>query len=185
MVSKKVQKFIEEYIEFMEQKNWQIIYIDIDSDICGEFTKLMLDLHIDPLVNMLEIPDDFLRCQKGVTGFAIPPQVTSIRNNAFFRTGLRFIDIPENITQICSSAFEDCEDLETVILPKTIKQIQHYAFSGCTHLKTIKCNGTMAEFMSGLVVSSVAFENCKTHTIHCSDGDLTELNGNIYSLEEL
>lgn len=40
-------------------------------------------------------------------------------------------------------AFEDCKNIETVILPESLKRIDTYAFRNCTNLKTIDLPGSI------------------------------------------
>ena len=58
------------------------------------------------------------------------------------------------VKKICSEAFKDCEDLETVKLSSNIEAIEDGAFSGCNNLKTI-------ELPEGLIkLESLSFCEC-------------------------
>lgn len=179
-INNSVENFIREYIDFIEQDNWTIIYIDIDPMITGAFTKVMLDAGINPLNGMTEIPEDFLRGQKDVTEFTIPDNISRIGNNAFFNCGLKQVNIPNSCYQLGVGCFERNQDLEYVKLPTTLEKIEHFVFSDCPNLKTIECEGTRKQFMDGLMISVTAFADCSTHIIHCSDGDLIEKSGSLY-----
>lgn len=49
-------------------------------------------------------------------------------------TALTSIIIPEGVTRIDDSAFEDCNLLHTVFLPSTLTEVGDYAFDGCHSL---------------------------------------------------
>ena len=51
------------------------------------------------------------------------------------------VTIPEGVTTIYPSAFEDCENLETVVLPETLIEIDANAFRNCPKLKDVKLPG--------------------------------------------
>ncbi len=66
---------------------------------------------------------------------------------------------------ICDSAFEDCENLHTIILPKSIKKIGEHAFKGCSSLNNILIPKSVVS------ISNYAFADCKSLislTILCS-----------------
>ncbi|OYP62124.1 leucine-rich repeat domain-containing protein [Prevotella sp. P2-180] len=46
--------------------------------------------------------------------------------------------IPDNITTIIGGAFENCNDLSSIIIPNSVKTIGRYAFKKCSGLKSIK-----------------------------------------------
>ena len=48
------------------------------------------------------------------------------------------VNIPECIMQIGEHAFENCIQLEEIIIPSNIKIIEEFAFSGCKNLKRVK-----------------------------------------------
>ncbi len=52
---------------------------------------------------------------------------------------VRMLTFPEDMTimQIGEKAFEDCEDLEIIVIPKSVTTIDKRAFDGCTKLKAI------------------------------------------------
>ena len=47
--------------------------------------------------------------------------------------------IPNNITQIHASIFQNCNQLTSIVIPESIKMIQEEAFAECLHLKEIHC----------------------------------------------
>jgi hypothetical protein len=68
------------------------------------------------------------------------------------------IKIPTGVSEIGSSAFNDCKNLASVILPNGLKYINSTAFNGCYALNTI----TLPEGLLGL--GSQVFNNCSSLT---------------------
>lgn len=59
----------------------------------------------------------------------LPPNISSIGEGAFGRTGFERIDIPEGISSIGKEAFARCNNLIRVSLPSTMQTIGNYAFA--------------------------------------------------------
>lgn len=72
-----------------------------------------------------------------LTGIIIPSTVTSIDQFAFAQTGITEITIPENITELASSAFESCPSLLKVDIKGSIKEISNNTFQDCASLESI------------------------------------------------
>lgn len=109
--------------------------------------------------------------------------VTSIAPYAFSPSidsssgGLTFVDIPNTVTEIGYSAFEDCRNLESVIIPNSVTSIDFRAFDTCTSLASIvipnsvatieeetfrRCYGLTSVVIGNSVTSIAAraFESC-------------------------
>lgn len=164
-----MKQFIEEYVEFIEQNKWEIIYIDLDVDITGMFTKTMLDAGIDPLVNMNKIPENFLRHQK-VGSFKVPPHIKSIEYAAFMDTDISMIVLPEGVVEIGDCVFDSCKNLTEVHLPSSLRFIGEFAFSDCPKLKHVYYIGTITEFQNTVAYHTNIFQDAPINYIECSDG---------------
>lgn len=64
------------------------------------------------------------------------------------------IRIPKGVTYINKNAFEECENLETVVLPKTLISIAGYAFWRCTSLESVTFNEGLR------IIGRNAFQSC-------------------------
>ena len=88
-----------------------------------------------------------------------------------------------NVTRIGQSAFQDCIDLESVIMPETIKSIQSGAFLSCVSLSNISLPSSIAD------IGNLAFQDCtKLNSIelpNCLKKIGTQAFYGCYSLESV
>lgn len=85
----------------------------------------------------------------GLTEFEIPETVVSIGTQAFASSKLRRIVIPPTVTTIGQGAFQNCPDLEEVVLPDGLRKIPPLMFSGCRSLKEIRIPGSVISIGKG------------------------------------
>ncbi len=105
--------------------------------------------------------------------------VTALSTGAFRDTGIKSITLPDSITKISSTAFEDCTNLKTfnftnsiteigncafegaglesVNLPASVTTIGYQAFEENENLKTVTVNGNA-------VIDNMAFKDCPALT---------------------
>ncbi|MBS7364320.1 MAG: leucine-rich repeat domain-containing protein [Paludibacteraceae bacterium] len=70
-----------------------------------------------------------------LTSISIPEGVTSIGASTFEDCGsLKSISIPEGLTNIGEHAFRFCRSLKSIDIPESVTSIGNYAFSGCSNL---------------------------------------------------
>ena len=92
---------------------------------------------------------------QGCKNTKIPNTVTNIGSSAFSGcTELNNIEIPNTVTNIENSAFYGCTGLTNVEIPSSIKKINNYTFSGCQNLKVILIPASVVE------IASDVFANC-------------------------
>ncbi|MBR3619404.1 MAG: leucine-rich repeat protein [Bacteroidaceae bacterium] len=103
------------------------------------------------LHNGLEYIGDnaFMGCSK-LEAVTIPHSVKSI-GDAFINSGLKEIDIPNNITSLSDYAFDRCDHLKSVTLSSTMTNIGTSAFRYCEELRTIKVKATTPPAMGDRV----------------------------------
>ena len=103
-----------------------------------------------------QIDDGVLTAYFGNGGeVIIPEEVTEIGTSAFQNcTALTKVTIPESVTTIGNSAFRGCTGLTEVTIPGSVTTIGGYAFCGCTSL-------TEVVFSEGLQkIWGCAFDGC-------------------------
>lgn len=75
---------------------------------------------------------------QGCQNTTIPNSVTSIGCSAFEDClGLTSISIPNSVTSIGNSAFRACSDLNSIAIPNSVTSIGWFAFSGCSELNDV------------------------------------------------
>ena len=91
--------------------------------------------------------------------YNIPNSVTSIGDSAFEDcTSLTSITIPNGVTSIGESAFEDCSSLISITIPDSVTEIGSGAFSGCTSLTNITIPDSVTS------IGDWAFSGCTSLT---------------------
>ena len=65
----------------------------------------------------------------------LPSTITSIKKNAFAKTGIKKVDIPNSVYSIEEDAFAYCNSLASVVVGKRVKSISKGAFYGSGSLK--------------------------------------------------
>ena len=177
MIRDKLKKFIENNIDLIENNQWEQLYkqlnansITAGSDYIGEFTKIMLDAGINPLKSMQRIPSCYLKGQY-IKSFTIPEHMVSIGPDAFSRTDLTSIVIPNNVTYIGLWAFAYCTDLTSVVISDSVTNIAAFVFYLCTKLKRVDYLGTKEQW-DRISKSSEWAKDSAVATIHCTDDDI-------------
>ena len=84
----------------------------------------------------------------------IPQRLTKIENETFQSCGLTFIEIPGNIKEIGSYAFNNCTSLVSVELPASLQRLGSGAFYNCVSLPSIEIPEGVKEIESG------TFDDC-------------------------
>ena len=65
----------------------------------------------------------------------LPSTVTNIKKNAFAKTGIKKVDIPNSVYSLGEDAFAYCNSLAQVVIGKRVKSIIKGAFYGSGSLK--------------------------------------------------
>jgi hypothetical protein len=86
----------------------------------------------------------------GITSVVIPNTVTKIGDTAFQnQTNLTSITLGTGIVEIGTSAFSGCSALTSISLPASIKTIGRAAFNGCTALTTVSIPASVTKITFG------------------------------------
>lgn len=98
--------------------------------------------------------------------------VTSIGRAFRYSVNLRSISLPEGITELESSAFDECHSLERIYLPNTLKRIGSNAFYNCFALTKLTIPESITE-----VVNNIGLEDSPLDTlfIKCPEIRFTNL----------
>ena len=79
-------------------------------------------------------------CNSDYEGVVVIPEgVTEIGESAFEEcTKINAITIPSSVTKIGTRAFEECTSLTSIVIPNSVMKIEAGTFSGCKSLTSIK-----------------------------------------------
>lgn len=78
--------------------------------------------------------------------YDFPPEIHSIGDFAFARTGLTDLVVPEGVTSIGYGAFYHCDGLKNVTLPSSLTDLEPYAFEKTAWLENWKNGGSVEDF---------------------------------------
>ncbi|MDR0623387.1 MAG: leucine-rich repeat protein [Treponema sp.] len=107
-----------------------------------------------PPIEVSEIGSGTFAYCTNLSSITLPGSVTTIGNDAFFKSDLTSITLPEGVTSIEERTFTDCTNLTSIKLPDGLTTIGNDAFSGCTSLTSIK-------LPKGIIsIGSSAFAGC-------------------------
>lgn len=97
---------------------------------------------------------------KGIKEFVIPETMKVIRHEAFERTEIESINIPDGVTELEYCVFRDCRKLEKIHFGKNVAKVSSSVFNGCTALETMEIDegNTYLEHKDGFLVSKPDME---------------------------
>lgn len=178
-ISEKLKSFLEDRSnrELLNNYNFKELYRKLLTQrttprIIGEFTSLMYEIDVDPLLYLDEVPNKFLLYGENIKNVEIPTNIISIGKYAFYNcSGLTSVTIGNGVTSIGDSAFEDCSGLTSITIGNSVTSIGSYAFYECSNLTDITYEGTKERWDT-----IRKDERWKTDSaikiIHCTDGDI-------------
>jgi hypothetical protein len=152
-----IAKIVRDNIHLLRETTLDNFYANIPKWSRGEVTHALLQMGVDPLSRVKDIPDCLYYEISGVSSITIPDNVNYIRASAFANMAdLESVVIPKNIMSIDDSAFLECEKLSAIkfSLPGKLTYIGHDAFAR-TAVEKIVIPGSVS------VIGSGAFYWCK------------------------
>lgn len=196
-VSERLKNYLNEpYIQNLINNNdYNQLYKVINYDMYGEMNSLLFKVGVNPMKYIDIIPAHFLERVRDIhQAIIIPENVRYIGNNAFSKTPIEYIIIPDNV-KICEhkvfeycyklktahigdgleevpqDMFYNCRNLERVTLGDNIKVIRPGAFKHCPKLTTIHYDGNLSEY-TGIDIDVDAFDRDHTINIVCKNGTI-------------
>jgi hypothetical protein len=82
--------------------------------------------------------------------------VREIESEAFFKTTVTAVTIPDGVTSISNSAGWGCSSLVSVTIPDSVTSISNHAFCGCSSLASVTIPDSVTSIGSG------AFSGCSS-----------------------
>lgn len=90
--------------------------------------------------NQKIIPGYLFTDCKNLSEISFEDGVITIGPRAFENTAVKNVVMPDSIVDFGGSTFEDCKELETVVIPKNTEYIREWAFSRCEKLYKVTWN---------------------------------------------
>lgn len=115
----------------------------------------------------------------GIDHVDLPGSIVEIGMNAFAGTGIRNIVIPDSVTTMGYSVFQNCTSLEWVILPASIKQLPLNLFKGATVLQSVYYRGDAAQWAKVTGKSSSGVEAANVYFYVENEADVPT-DGGLY-----
>ena len=108
----------------------------------------------------------------GCAHSTIPDTVTAIGRSAFEDCAdLTKIDIPSSVTTIGEDAFNGCTGLTEIVIPDSVTSIGYRAFKNCSGLKSVSISHSVTTLNGGV------FANCTGLTEITIPDSVTSING--------
>ena len=126
-----------------------------------------------------------------LTSITLPESLQTISFDAFQRSGLQSIAIPNNVTSIGNQAFSECMSLVNITLGNSIEYIDGDAFIKCKNLSTInmpnslKYLGVTTFYGTNIYFDDTKWENGALYIDNCLITGSRTLPDDVSVLEEL
>ena len=107
-------------------------------------------------------------CKRSGESFTVPESVLCIGSSAFCDCdGLETVVLPEKLAAISYCAFENCDKLDNVTLPQSVLNIGSYAFRNCGSLKSIAFSDNMTSFGEKVMEGTPWLEGMEDGPVYC------------------
>ncbi|MDE6852394.1 MAG: leucine-rich repeat protein, partial [Lachnospiraceae bacterium] len=112
----------------------------------------------------------------GLTYLTLPGNLTEVGKYAFYQcSGLKEISLPASVASIGSYAFAGCSSLQEFAFPPKVSSIESYTFSGCSSMDQITIPEGITEIGAG------AFQNCSSLTRMIVPESVTTMGADVFS----
>ena len=115
-------------------------------------------------------------CKTTIDSITIPNSVTVLDNQAFEESGFTHLVLPDSVVSIGYRAFASAKRLEEVTLPDTLTNLSASVFAGCTALETIHFNGVIKSIDDSAFYGCTALPSLKLAV----DGKNASIGNNVF-----
>ena len=155
--------------------------VHLHHDIClideGAFAESNIKIDLQELANIKAIGKGaFYRSRCFIKSIIIPNSVTSIGESCFEDCyKLKSISIPNSVTSIGKSCFEGCYKLTSISIPNTVRSIGEFCFTSCIQLKYISIPNSVTS------IGKSCFQNCQSFTSISIPDSVISIDYNCFS----
>lgn len=97
---------IKEYEDYINKRDFSVVYLNAPTEICGLFTELCYSKGIDPLAKAKAVPPFFV-IDVSMPNLRIPSNIEALSGKCFYRSKITRILLPKSIKRIFYNVFED------------------------------------------------------------------------------
>ena len=156
-MTNELRQLIKENAELLKDKKFEEL-LNIAKDeslqLFKELKSLFFTLAIDVPAETGTIPAKYF-ADSDIRNYITPKNVTRINFGAFQNCeNLERIILHDDIEYIASNAFKDCNSLEYISIPPKIKVLKSKLFEGCKNLKSVQLNAGLN------IIGDQVFEDC-------------------------
>lgn len=156
-MNKRIEDFIPEILELIDENEWDKIYTELAHDYNGEdigdFTTYMYAAGINPLEYLDRVPQHYLYYST-LVNLIIPEGIKEIEHGSFSNSSIENLHVPNSCERVFSYACSNCEQLRSVHLGDNVKSVGSNAFFNCRNLSEINFPKSLYE------ISASAFKYC-------------------------
>lgn len=174
-----ISNLLRNYGSDIELNNFEELYKEVNSIdetasgrtyyITPLITSLLISIGINPLLYLKEVPSYYMQ-GLDIANIAIPDNITSIGEYAFYDSKVKNIKLSKNLSIIKGGAFFDCIELQNIFFPSSLKQIDQDAFHKCIELKDIRYEGTVKQLDNNVIIEIEGNHPLFENVITCKNG---------------
>ena len=101
--------------------------------------KSILPVYIDPTAEPIASGDGWEIAADGTLTITSNAAMKNPPAWKPHKASVKYVDIKSDVTLISGNAFQDCTNMESVIIPASVSQVQSNVFDNCPALKTVTC----------------------------------------------
>ena len=139
-------------------------------------------IQIPSSINQLTIGEDVevipptLASESAITSIVIPDNVTAIGYSAFENClSLTSVTLGNSLTSLGSETFMNCSQLASISIPSSVTEISQFLFKGCSSLPSITIPSSVT------TISSQAFYGCSSLPSITIPSSVTSIASNAYN----
>lgn len=135
-----LKNFIESNIDVIDHNRFDKLYVRANLNfLAPNLTELFLEVGIDPLKYLTEVPDNYMKHFKSLKQFpSLHSGIKEIGVGSFAFSSLVNVEIPSSIEYVHNGAFFNCKDLKTLIIHDGTLSVDSDTCSDCYNLSLVQ-----------------------------------------------